>query len=370
MDMSGKISCDKEATVERFVPSIFLLTVPTQFLLWTLGSIATPHPAVFSFLLVCGLLGGCLSLLIGATRFANLGRPSRVGMVGFGVATSFSIAWFVFSVLHNSSSEVDVVTLRSVEAKAVTELRVLNLNVLHGFPEFHDQETRFQHTVHEFKDIDADIIVLQEAWSTSRYGPMVERLAAQLQMNHTYARANGSRNLLGFEEGSAVLSKLPLRNARRIVLEPRQPFWENRIVLLVDVNLGGEIVTIAGVHLSTSIPEEQVRSLLSELPAKNLLFVAGDFNAEPMTRAINAMEKAGNIRAAPKENRLYYFPHPTMDLLAKPDTFVDHVFLSEKSNKEWEIGRSIRIATSKRIRPCIREPISDHDAIVVELRRR
>ena len=47
------------------------------------------------------------------------------------------------------------------------------------------------------------------AWTTPRHGSMAERLGKALHMNYVYARANGSRRLIGFEEGSAILSRFP-----------------------------------------------------------------------------------------------------------------------------------------------------------------
>jgi endonuclease/exonuclease/phosphatase family metal-dependent hydrolase len=352
--------------MRRFVPTIFLLTVPTQILLWTLGSFANPHPYWFAVLLACGLSGAILGIVIASFGGTDVAQWLRILSGAVGVCVIALIAAFVWLVLTNDDAELPVVNRTAKAAGA--RLRILDLNVLHGFPEFDDQEKRFQLTIHEFRRIDADVIVLQEAWSTTQHGFMAERLARKLGMNFTYARANGSRSLLGFEEGSAILSRFPISNARRVLLSPHQPSWENRIAVLADIDLDGEVVTIAGVHLSTSVPDAQAEHLLTILPMSKLLFVAGDFNATAASAGGLAMQNAGFQRLASTETHLFFLTRAESRQLDEP---IDHIFLAPKGQHNWRVERAVRVLTSAEIGPCeIHQPISDHDAIVVELSRR
>jgi endonuclease/exonuclease/phosphatase family metal-dependent hydrolase len=352
----------------RFLPLAFLLVVLSQWLVWTVGLIGTPHPYVFVGLMGSSLLGGVGLVFIGLLPAPEIGFGKRAFCVASGILAWCGAGVFTYAILSNHGGDIAVANQHPLRAESATRIRVLNLNVLHGFPEFETHEARFQRTVDEFQGIQADIIVLQEAWSTTEHGSMVERLAKALGMNYVFARANGSRRLIGFEEGSAILSRYPIVSARRVVLAPREPFWENRIALLADVNLGGEVVTIAGVHLSTSIPDDQAENLLTVLPAKGLMLVAGDFNAEPDSGAVAHMEGAGFKRLTPTEARVCF---PSTLMGGMPAERIDHVFLSPESQKRWSTEKSVYVLTSIDLQPCDwRLPISDHNAIVVDLVRR
>ncbi len=354
--------------IQRFLPLALLLGLPSQWLLWNVGSITIPHPYLMAALLTSGIVGGAGCIVIGLSQAPRQGHGKRCLVLFLGLVLLGSAAGFVYAVLSNEAGDVTVMHQLPPVAGPVNTLRIVTLNVLHGFPDFKDQEKRFRSTLREFRGLKADILVLQEAWSTRNHGSMAERLAKELGMNYAYARANGSLALLGFEEGSAILSRYPLVKARRELLKPKEPFWENRIALLADIDLGGEIVTAVGVHLSTSIPDTQVKSLLSILPKKNILFVAGDFNAAPDSDAIMDMGRFGHTRVDPKQSRVCYFSDTVNQL---PKERIDHIFLTPESQRDWVVENSMYILTSLDVQPCDWRPqISDHDAIVVELRRR
>jgi endonuclease/exonuclease/phosphatase family metal-dependent hydrolase len=336
-------------------------------LLWTLGSISTPHPYVMGALLLCGVLGGGLGIAIGLSRSVEGGLRKRGFTVLFGLIMWGSAGGFAYVVLANEDGDVEIVEQLPNVTRRFTKLRIVTFNVLHGFPDFEQQELRFRCSELEIQKIDADIIILQEAWSTTEHGSMAERLAKSLGMNHAYARANGSRNLIGFEEGAAILTRHPLIKAQRVVLQPHEPFWENRIALIAAIDLGGEIFTVAGVHLSTSIPDRQAKHLLEVLPTRDLLLVAGDFNAEPMSDAMTQVDRAGFLRLDPAEAKGYLTDKESLPL---PKEQIDHIFLSPESKKTWFAEKSICVLTSRQWHCDLRQPISDHNAIVVDLRRR
>jgi endonuclease/exonuclease/phosphatase family metal-dependent hydrolase len=353
--------------MNRFLPLAFLLVVPTQWLVWTLASITTPHPYVIGTLLVLSVLGGGLGFVVGLSRSTEGGFRKRAFCCLFGLLACGGVGGFVHLVLANDDGEIEVVARLPNTTLRFEKLRIVTFNVLHGFPDFDEQEMRFQMTAHEIQQIDADIIILQEAWSTTEHGCLAERLAKDLNMNFAYARANGSRTLIGFEEGAAILTRHPLVKARRVLLRPREPFWENRIALIAAIDLGGETLTVAGVHLSTSIPDAQVEHLLEVLPPAELLLVAGDFNADPLSNAIGRLDRAGYTRLAPSEAReSLIHAEPT----AVPKDPIDHVFLTPTSTQKWVVEKSICLLTTRRWHRGLRQAISDHDAVIVDLRRR
>jgi endonuclease/exonuclease/phosphatase family metal-dependent hydrolase len=235
------------------------------------------------------------------------------------------------------------------------KLRLFNLNVLHGYPEFDKQEYRFRATVGEIKRLDADILVLQETWNTVEHGSMAQCLSAELGFDCCYARANGSLPLIGFEEGSAILSRFPIKSAKRIVLKPKSPWWENRIALMAKIETGGGELTVVGVHLSYTSPDEQAECLLQNTSEHAPDIIAGDFNALPESGAMSAFRKRGFLEVVPANK--------------SDEPWIDHVFLSPTFASRWEIKESKWISATKAV-PDVRDAISDHDGILIDLQRR
>jgi endonuclease/exonuclease/phosphatase family metal-dependent hydrolase len=112
-------------------------------------------------------------------------------------------------------------------------IRVVTLNLLHGapIPAFRrarsSLDARLDWTAERIAEAEPDVVLLQEASITPQHGNTAARLAEGLGMEHVYARANpsplwsvvslGGRvpRSLAFEEGPAVLSRLPIV-ARRV----------------------------------------------------------------------------------------------------------------------------------------------------------
>jgi endonuclease/exonuclease/phosphatase family metal-dependent hydrolase len=234
-------------------------------------------------------------------------------------------------------------------------IRILTLNALHGYPDFDRQNERFKETVAEFKRLDADILVLQETWFVSQHGSMAERLAEELRFNYVYARANGSFRHIGFEEGSAILSRFPIVEAKRVLLKPRDPWWENRIALVAKISAPrlGEF-NVVGVHLSNSeSADDQAAYLQHVLKDQSIHLIAGDFNALPDSRAVKAVVDLGFVEAKPKN--------------ASAEPWIDHVFFAPP----WHhFVKDVSWVITTQPMPGVRDAISDHDGILVELRFR
>jgi len=80
-------------------------------------------------------------------------------------------------------------------------LKVMSLNMLHGFPRFEHLSDRLDLIAMEINRQEADIVCLQEVPWTVRLGNGARYLAEQTGMNHAYLRANGNRWAILFEEG-------------------------------------------------------------------------------------------------------------------------------------------------------------------------
>ncbi len=351
--------------------------------LWNLGWLGTPSfemgilydtpgPELFAGLLGLCLLGSVYLIGHGAWRLWAGQRTSAAANLFSGVIVACLAGLFVLDVLANEDAEIPVVGPNTKPANPVKSLRLFNLNVLHGYPAFERQHARFRETDDILQQFRTDLIVLQEVCNSTEHGYLMDDLGRG--RNHTFARANGSRRRIGFEEGSAVLSRLPILESKRIVLRPRDPFWENRIALVAKLHLGGnETLTLVGVHLSDSASAgAQAEFLMTALRDDAPDIIVGDLNAEPSSRAVNAIINAGYLEAIPTEaihgREHYKLPH---ELVSGP--IIDHLFLSASFLKDWKIERTSWVLTSKPVTVdavLVRDAVSDHDAILIDLVRR
>jgi len=322
---------------------------------WVIGPSGRCPQEVLGALLAFTLLGGVLVSGWAAwdLRTRNLVPTILSGSLALGAAASGSLV--AFQVLTNFDAVLTPANEGDAGADTPGRLRLVDLNVLHGYPDFRDQEGRFRDTLAALKALRPDVLILQEAWDTADNGRMADRLARALGLHHVYARANGSRRLIGFEEGAAVLSRFPIKEARRLVLSPRKPWWENRIAIVAAVDLGDETLTVVGVHLTYESEEagrRQAESLLSRLPGEGSLVVAGDLNAGPGSPAVRVFLDAGFVDTVPGGIDHVFFPR-ALDAsgwaVQSADWTLRSVDLVEL------IGRSAEI--------------SDHPGIVVDLVR-
>jgi len=174
-------------------------------------------------------------------------------------------------------------------------IRIVSLNMLHGFPKFEHLMQRLMVISGEIERLDADIVILQEVPWTIKTGSAAQFLAEQTGMNHAYVRANGNRWTIFFEEGEAVLSRYPLINPEFMVLQPKAGFFENRIVLNITVDTPEWNIDLYVTHLThgeADINFEQTQSLFEfiEDDRKDFAVVAGDFNAEPDSAQIKNLQ--------------------------------------------------------------------------------
>ena len=327
-----------------------VLTAGALFL-WGFSRFCPPSPAFQGALLALAFLGGAFLSLRGMIRLRSRDAKRAVLDAALGLGIVSAALAFLFAVLSNREGPLVVAQAATGTTTNPDHLRIVDFNVLHGIPAFKDQEARFQDTLKAFRAINPDIIVLQEVWDTSAHGNMAQRLGEALHLNHVYARANGSRPLLGFEEGSAILSRFPIVDARRLLLAPRTPWWECRIALVATIDLGGRKLTVAGLHChdrQEGVATDQAHSLLSRLDRSETILVAGDFNAGSDSPAVTQFTQSGFVDVLPGGIDHLLLPNETWSWkLVK----VSWTFRPEDLEKL--IGRRVEI--------------SDHPAIVADL---
>jgi endonuclease/exonuclease/phosphatase family metal-dependent hydrolase len=164
------------------------------------------------------------------------------------------------------------------------QLRVMSLNMLHGFPRFSHLGERLAVISNEIERLDADIVCLQEVPWAPTIGSAASYLAERTGLNHVYLRANGNRWAILFEEGEAILSRYPLRDVTFTELSPQAGFFEHRMVLEAIVTTPWGDASVFVTHLTNGDAEvnrAQAESLMAFVNSHghHAAIIAGDFNA-------------------------------------------------------------------------------------------
>jgi len=239
----------------------------------------------------------------------------------------------------------------TASARGAGPLRVLDLNMLHGFPDFKDLPLRLDLIAKEIRRLDADVVLLQEAPWTRGTGNGAQALAQQLGYNYLYYRAEGNRHLIFFETGQAILSRFPLKDTVFSVLPPQAGFFESRVSLGATAATPWGDVTFFAAHLTDKkdpqVNRGQAESLKSfvDSHANGLAVVGGDFNAHEDTPQMVAL--------AASWTDAYRTVHPDDEgltccidnLTAGPgealgerlEERIDYIFLVNKTSKSGQI---------------------------------
>jgi beta-glucosidase len=259
-------------------------------------------------------------------------------------------------------------------------LRVVNLNMLHGFPDFSDLPLRLDLIASEIRRLDADVVLLQEVPWTRATGNGAQFLAQQLGYNYLYHRAQGNRHLIFFETGQAILSRFPLNEAVFRVLPPRAGFFESRAALgATSATPLGE-VTFFTAHLTNRKDDPQVNrgqagSLKEfvETHTTSLAVVGGDFNASENSPQI--------VDLSSRWTDAYRALHPgdpgltccVDDLTADPGELleerIDYIFVVAMGEKDGQIVSARRIFHQPFPVGSGWQWASDHTGLLVELER-
>ncbi len=175
----------------------------------------------------------------------------------------------------------------------VHQIRVISLNMLHGFPSFDALPRRIERIAAEITRRQADIVLMQEVPWTLKTKNAARKLAELTGMNYAYIRANGNRWAIGFEEGEAILSRYPIRATDFKELLPRAGVFEHRIVLRATLDTSMGDIDVYTTHLTNGDPQinqQQAAALSAYTRGTNLGILAGDFNAEPQSSQIESLQ--------------------------------------------------------------------------------
>ena len=324
---------------------ITVLTLAAGAAPWSFGFWGPPPQRLMISVLLLAA-GGGIAAAVYALFGTGLGAGTRWGLASAGACAVLSAATFVACVLVVRDGPAE---LRSFAGPARADrrerLRIVTLNVLHGYPDFVDFEARRERLGAALDALEPDIVLLQEISDTRRWGNLADWLARRASLHVAYARANGSRRWIGFEEGSAILSRFPILRARRITLEPKVRPWETRIALWAALDIGEPApLAIATAHLARGnarITAGQAQDLAGHMSALGVVFLGGDLNAPSDSAALQSLQRAGFA-----------------DLLPGG---IDHALAAQRAGA-WSVERAAWTMG-------LDQRISDHPAIVVDLRR-
>ncbi|WP_139491354.1 endonuclease/exonuclease/phosphatase family protein [Brevibacillus dissolubilis] len=176
----------------------------------------------------------------------------------------------------------------------------------------------------ELKDLDADIIALQEVdhgLPRSHFADQAKEIADQLHMDYLFSP---NLNLLIGTYGNALLSRYPILSYEQTRLPSG---FEPRGLLQAVVDVNGEALNVYVTHLGLKKKEreeqiQKVAEILAVRPESPTILM-GDFNTSPHDPLLTPLR---GLLSDP----LYEKQQPVTTLITKTDTpiQIDYIFLS------------------------------------------
>jgi endonuclease/exonuclease/phosphatase family metal-dependent hydrolase len=178
-------------------------------------------------------------------------------------------------------------------------LRVMTYNIHHCNPPSKEAsgEIDLEAIVRAIRQEAPDLVALQEVdVNTTRSGAFnqAEEIGRRLGMQAFFAKA---LDYQGGEYGVAILSRFPLSETAVVQLpQGADPKSENRVLATARVTLPrGQVIRFGSTHLdvrNAQTREAQVQQIVSVAGREATPFiVAGDFNAQPGSPAIQVLDK-------------------------------------------------------------------------------
>ncbi|HEU4504913.1 MAG TPA: endonuclease/exonuclease/phosphatase family protein [Nitrospira sp.] len=206
-------------------------------------------------------------------------------------------------------------TLAAEREDPVRPLRVVTYNLLHdgassGFLDGRTHlEERLDMAIRELKALDPDIVAVQEASDSRTHGNVPERLAGALGFHMVFEPATEHVfglwpldwlvvGVIGFKEGSAILSRFPI-TASGVHTLPRCKKWlEPRIMLQATLDTLWGPLEIFSTHTGSGdeCQMERVGEIVRDGRGTGPSLLMGDFNTPDTSKVLTTLRnEAGFI---------------------------------------------------------------------------
>ena len=143
---------------------------------------------------------------------------------------------------------------------------------------------RFAHMLSEIRELDPDIIGLQEVIQRANLDNQAQMMADSLGYYYYFSSVDAETSSQRF--GNAILSRYPIEESNWKALLPLNDY---RTVAHIKINVEGNIIDVYNTHLhnvavNAHIREEQITDMLNfidQTASSEYIFVTGDYNANP-----------------------------------------------------------------------------------------
>jgi len=207
-------------------------------------------------------------------------------------------------------------------------MKITTLNL----QEFTNWEARQPEIIEYLQSESPDVIVFQEVVFLPEISPynqaqLLNQSLGYISEQSAVTRLQASTVHEVYREGLATLSKYPITKADTLILKRATGDEHNRIVQLLDIDVGGQIIKIANVHFSiTDVADFATAHLVETLEILAMRgeerIIIGDFNLADLSATTYAWEE--HYRCS---TELDYISYPSMSkridyvLIPKSHTF-------------------------------------------------
>lgn len=271
-----------------------------------------------------------------------------------------------------------------------SRLKILTWNVWWRFGPWEQRGPAIAATL---KKLDADVIALQEVWSSETTNFAAE-LATELGYQHVFAPSNdiGETGLDNYYDkdvglGNALLSRWPIKRHDSIMLYGKKETGEGRGALFAEIDGPRGLIPAFSTHLNwkfehSHIRQRQVGDLArfvdSMRPWRFPPIVCGDFNADPSSEEIRMLKglttcpveglffhDAWSVAGGTRSGMTWDNANPYVAVELEPDRRIDYILVG------WPEARGAGHILDCQVTG--NEPVndvwpSDHHAVLAELR--